>query len=255
MKLSKLFPMALLLALPLLALGQEVQTTHKFKVLVFSKTLLYRHASITNGVAALQQLGTENHFSVDATEDAAAFTPANLAQYKVVVFLSTSGHVLNEAQEEAFKHFVESGGGFVGIHAATAGDVGTEGPWAWYGDALCAKFTNHSTVVQATIEVEDHKHPSTAGLPAQWVRTDEWYNFITSPRGKAHVLASVDETTYKGGTMGKDHPIAWYRPVGKGRLWYTALGHTESSFSEPLFLKHLLGGIQYAAGTTGSRPE
>lgn len=256
MKLWKLFPyfIALLLALPLVQARGE-QTVHKFQVLVFAKTLLYRHTSITNGVAALKQLGAANRFGVDATEDAAVFTPANLARYRVVVFLSTSGRVLNEAQEEAFKTFVERGGGFVGIHAATAGDVGTEGPWAWYGETLCARFTNHSAVVQGTIDVEDHQHPSTLGLPARWVRTDEWYNFITSPRGKAHVLASMDETTYQGGTMGKDHPIAWCRGVGKGRLWYTALGHTEASFSEPLFLQHLLGGIEYAAGWTGDKAQ
>jgi len=185
---------------------------------------------------------------VDATEDASVFTPSNLAKYKVIIFLSTSGDILDEQQQAAFKDYIGGGGGLAAVHAAVAGDVATEGSWPWYGEALCASFTNHSSVVQATIDIEDKDNPSTVGLPEKWVRTDEWYNFISSPRGKALVLMTLDESTYKGGTMGKDHPVAWCKRMGKGRIWYTALGHTETSFSEALFLKHLLGGIQLAAG-------
>jgi cytochrome c len=219
-----------------------------FNALVFSKTLLFRHASITNGIVAIKKLGEQNHFHVDATEDAGAFVPANLAKYRVIIFLSTSGNILDGQQQAAFKDYVEHGGGLAAVHAAVAGDVATEGSWPWYGEALCASFTNHSSVVQAAIEIEDKHNPSTAGLPAKWVRTDEWYNFIASPRGKARVLMTLDEGTYKGGTMGGDHPIAWCRKLGQGRIWYTALGHTEASFSKPLFLEHLLGGIELAAG-------
>jgi len=229
--------------------GQSSSPAAGFNALVFSKTLMFRHASITNGIAAIKQLGAANHFQVDATEDASWFTATSLAKYKVVIFLSTSGDILNEEQQAAFKNYIEQGGGLAAIHAAVAGDVATAGAWPWYGEALCARFTNHSAIVQATVDVEDRQHPSTAMLPEHWVRTDEWYNFITSPRGDARVLASLDETTYQGGTMGKDHPIAWWKQMGKGRIWYTALGHTEASFTEPLFLKHLLGGIQAAAGT------
>jgi cytochrome c len=224
-----------------------------FSALVFSKTLLFRHASITNGIAAIKALGERNHFRVEATEDASCFTEAGLKQYQVVIFLSTSGEILNEAQKKAFRTFVESGGGLAAVHAAVAGDVATEGGWPWYGEALCARFTNHSAVVQGTVRVEDAVDPSTKMLPERWVRTDEWYNFMRSPRGVARVLASLDETTYTGGTMGADHPIAWCRQMGKGRVWYTALGHTEASFSEPLFLEHLLGGIQEAAGVKPAR--
>jgi len=226
-----------------------------FSALVFSKTLLFRHASITNGIEAIRKLGAENHFHVDATEDASAFTAPNLGKYKVIIFLSTTGEVLNEEQQTAFKDYIEKGGGLAGVHAAVAGDLATEGNWQWYGEALCALFTNHSSVVQATVKVEDKANPSTVGLPRQWVRADEWYNFIASPRTKARVLASLDETTYKGGTMGKDHPVAWCRRMAKGRIWYTALGHTEASFSEPLFLKHLLGGIEVAAGVKPAKFE
>ena len=237
--------------------GQEKSPAAGFNALVFSKTLMFRHASITNGIAAIKQFGAENHFRVDATEDASWFTATNLAKYKVVIFLSTSGDILNEEQQAAFKDFIEQGGGLAAIHAAVAGDVATEGNWPWYGEALCARFTNHSAIVQATVDVEDRRHPSTELLPQHWVRTDEWYNFIASPRDHARVLASLDEATYQGGTMDKDHPITWCKQMGKGRIWYTALGHTEASFTEPLFLKHLLGGIQAAAGTkrAGFTPE
>ena len=220
-----------------------------FSVLVFSKTLLYRHASITNGIAAIRKLGAVNHFRVDATEDANWFTPKTLARYQVVIFLSTSGDILDDQQQSAFREFLERGGGLVGVHAAVAGDLATEGGWPWYGEALCAQFSNHSAIVVATIEVEDARNPSTLGFPKRWVRTDEWYNFLASPRGQVHVLASLDETTYQGGTMGRDHPVAWCKVIGRGRMWYTALGHTEASFTEPLFLQHLLGGIQVATGT------
>jgi cytochrome c len=242
---------AILCAVALIAAaGLPPAAAAEFSALVFSKTLMFRHPSITNGIAAIRKLGAENGFHVDATEDASVFTPTNLARYKVVIFLSTSGDILNEEQQAAFKSFIDQGGGLAAIHAGVAGDVATEGGWPWYGESLCARFTNHSAIVQATVDVEDSSHPSTAPLPLHWVRTDEWYNFISSPRGCAHVLASLDETTYKGGTMGKDHPIAWCKQVGKGRIWYTALGHTEASYTEPLFLKHLLGGILAAAGTS-----
>ncbi len=250
MKTTKLlFPLATLLLLCLAGCATRSSLNAEFTVLVFSKTLMFRHASITNGIAAIQKLGMENGFFVEATEDASWFTSANLARYKAVIFLSTSGDILNGEQQTAFREFIERGGGLVGVHAAVAGDVATEGGWPWYGEALCAQFTNHSAIVEAAIDVEDARNPSTSLLPKRWVRTDEWYNFITSPRGKARVLASLDETTYEGGTMGGDHPVVWCKQIGRGRVWYTALGHTEASFTEPLFVRHLLGGIKVAAGS------
>ena len=251
MRFLRFLKLTVALAAALLALcaqGQIAPTNTSFSLLVFSKTLLYRHASITNGIAAIRKLGVEHNFKVTATEDSAQFTPNNLAKYKVIVFLSTSGDVLNEEQQSAFQNWLRGGGGFVGIHAAVAGKVATEGSWPWYGKLFCTEFHNHPAIARATIHVEDQGHPSTAHLPRQWVRTDEWYNYETSPRSKVQVLARLDETTYKGGTMGNDHPIAWCQTFEGGQMWYTGLGHTEASYSEPLFLQHLLGGIQFAAG-------
>jgi type 1 glutamine amidotransferase len=218
-----------------------------FSALVFSKTGGFRHASIPNGIAAIRDLGANHSFSVTATEDAGAFTDAGLAAYDVVIFLSTTGDVLNGEQQAAFERFIGAGGGYVGIHSA----ADTEYDWPWYGDLLGAYFRNHPSVQAATVVRADRLHPSTRPLPARWRRTDEWYNFRTNPRSGAHVLATVDESSYSPGPggMGRDHPIAWCHEFRGGRAWYTALGHTSGSYGEALFRRHLLGGIRFAAGT------
>jgi type 1 glutamine amidotransferase len=241
--------LAMLICVGADAQSEAAAASNVFNVLIFSKTLGFRHDSIPNSIAAIRELGARHRFAVDATEDSGAFTPANLQRYQVVVFLSTTGDVLNSKQNEAFKQFVLNGGGFAGIHGAIFGPSATEEKWGWYGEVCCCAFTNHSSILPATVKIEDPIHLSTAGLPARWQRTDEWYNFTGTPRGCARVLATVDEATYSGGTMGGDHPIAWCRPVGKGRMWYTALGHTKESFADPLFLQHILGGIQSVVGT------
>jgi type 1 glutamine amidotransferase len=244
-----LFVTALTLSIGIASARGE-SATNTFRVLVFSKTLGYRHASITNGIEAIRELGSQHGFAVDATEDSSAFTATNLARYQVVVFLSTTGDVLNSEQKTAFRNYVTGGGGFVAIHGAIFGPSACESKWAWYGGMFGCTFTNHSHIVPAMVHIEDATHPSTIGLPARWQRTDEWYNYIGNPRNSAHVLATVDESTYHGGTVGSDHPITWCRPVGKGHMWFTAMGHTASSFSEPLFRQHLLGGILSVAGRT-----
>ncbi|GAA3422725.1 ThuA domain-containing protein [Streptosporangium vulgare] len=215
-----------------------------YKVLVFSKTAGFRHDAIPAGITALRGLATENGFTVDATEDAGAFTTANLAQYRAVVFLLTTGDVLNATQQAAFESYIGAGGGYVGVHAA----ADTEYDWPWYGNLVGAYFASHPAIQQVTVRVEDRTHPSTAHLPATWVRTDELYNYRTNPRSTAHVLATLDESTYSGGSMGADHPISWCKSYQGGRSWYTGLGHTIASYTEPNFRAHLYGGLRYAAG-------
>jgi len=217
------------------------------RLLVFSKTGGFRHASIKDGKIALQKLASEHNFGVDFTEDASVFSDVNLAHYDAVIFLMTTGNILDDNQKAAFERYIRAGGGFVGVHSASD----TEYAWSWYGGLVGAYFDRihgHSKVMQATIHVTDRTHPSTMMLPAIWKRTDEWYNFASNPRGRVNVLMTIDERTYKGGTMGVDHPIAWYHEYDGGRAWYTALGHTSESYYEPLFLDHLWGGIIYAAG-------
>ncbi|MET1073073.1 MAG: ThuA domain-containing protein, partial [Umezawaea sp.] len=226
------------------ALAQPQAAHVEFTALVFSRTAGFRHDSIPAGITAIQELGRDNHFDVVATEDAGAFTDENLARFQVVVFLSTTGDVLDAAQQAAFERYVRAGGGYAGVHAASD----TEYDWPWYGELVGAYFKQHPAEQQATVKVEDPAHPSTAGLPDRWSRFDEWYDFRTNPRGTAHVLESVDEKTYSGGTMGADHPITWCRDYDGGRSWYTGLGHTSESYADPLFLGQLLGGLRTASG-------
>jgi cytochrome c len=212
------------------------------KILVFSKTAGFRHDSIPDGIKAIQDLGHKGAFAVDATEDGAAFTKENLSHYACVVFLSTTGDVLDDAQQTAFEKYVEGGGGYVGVHAASD----CEYDWPWYGQMMGAWFEKHPAIQEAVIKVEDRKHPSTKMLPALWKHTDEWYNFRTNPRPHVHVLASLDESSYQGGDMNGDHPIMWCHETGKGRVWYTNLGHRKETWAEDLFLQSLQGGILWA---------
>ncbi len=242
----------------------------RFRVLVFSKTAGFRHSSIDEGHAAIEQLGAANNFQVDHTEDATAFRDAILSHYDAVVWLSTTGDVLNDAQQAAFERYIRAGGGYAGIHAA----ADTEYEWKWYGRLVGGYFLSHpsGTTPQGgrpgTVVVEDTTDRSTQGLPApRWDRIDEWYNYKPvnfeqtgnvdySPRANVHVLASLDESTYDeaDGSDGvdDDHPIAWCHKYDGGRSWYTGMGHTEDSFTaEPNYLKHILGGIEDAAGAAG----
>jgi cytochrome c len=214
-------------------------------VLVFSKTAGFRHDSIPDGIAAIQALGDQNGFDVEATEDATAFTADNLSRFAAVVFLSTTGDVLNDDQQTAFENYINAGGGYAGVHAA----ADTEYDWPFYGQLVGAWFKSHPAIQQATVDVVDHDHPSTADLPDHWTRTDEWYNYRTNPRANVKVLAQLDETSYAPGpdAMG-DHPITWCHAQEQGRSWYTGLGHTKESYTEDNFLSQLKGGIEYAAG-------
>ena len=227
--------------------GGPSPVTPAFSILVFSKTAGFRHDSIPAGINAVRQQGSARGFSVDATEDANAFADDSLAKYKVVVFLSTTGDVLNAAQEAAFERFVRRGGGFVGIHSATD----TEYDWPFYGALVGAYFAGHPEIQNATIDIEDPAHPAATALPRRWQRRDEWYNFRRNPRGSVNVLATLDERTYTGGTMAPDHPIAWSHTYEGGRSFYTGGGHTNESFSESAFADHIGLAIQWAAGTSG----
>ena len=217
----------------------------KQKVLIFSKTAGFHHASIAVGIPAIVKLGQENNFDVDTTTDATKFTYDNLKQYAAVIFLSTTGDVLNDAQQAEFEKYIRAGGGFVGVHSATD----TEYNWPWYGNLVGAYFRNHPDHQQeAVLHIVDPNFPATKGLPAEWKRLDEWYNFKwIAPN--LHILITIDEKTYTGGNNGDNHPMSWYHAYDGGRAFYTALGHTDASYSDPLYLGHLLGGIEYAMGT------
>ena len=224
-----------------------------YDVLVFSKTAGFRHDAIPVGIQTIRDLGAANNFTVTATEDASQFTSTNLSRFEAVVFLNTTGDVLNATQQTAFEGYIGAGGGYVGVHSASD----TEYDWPFYGNLVGAYFASHPAIQQARVKVEDRAHAATAHLGQTWTRTDELYNFRTNPRSTAHVLATLDETSYSGGSMGGDHPHVWCKTYSGGRSFYTGAGHTQESYADPAFRNHLLGGIRYAAGRTKAdcRPE
>jgi len=231
-----------LIAIPLFICG-FVSAKPK-KILVFSKTAAFRHGSaIEAGKKTIQQLGIKNNFQVDATENADLFTADNLKQYAAVVFLCTTGDVLNDQQQQAFEQYIRSGGGFVGLHSA----ADTEYDWPWYGELNGAYFKNHPKQQEAVFNVVDQGNIATAHLPKVWKRFDELYNFKWIGTD-LHILITIDENSYTGGENGPNHPMSWYHNFDGGRAFYTALGHDNKSYDDPLYVQHVLGGIEYAMG-------
>jgi len=215
----------------------------KPRILVFSKTSGFRHSSIPNGQAAIIKLGKEHGFEVDTSENADYFNEDSLQKYSAIIFLHTTGNILNNHQEADFERYIQAGGGYVGIHAATDAEY----DWEWYARLVGGYFESHPAQQEALLNVVDRSHISTKHLPVTWKRKDEWYNFKNLNKD-VKVLITIDEKTYEGGKNGDPHPMAWYHNYDGGRAWYTELGHTEESFTEKNYLKHLLGGIQYAIG-------
>lgn len=216
----------------------------KPRILIFSKTLGYRHDNIEKAAEVIKKLGLEHGFDADHSEDATLFSDRGLQPYQAVVFLSTSGDLFDKAQQEALMRYIQAGNGFVGIHAAST----TGYSWPWFGKMVGGYFSRHPHVQPADIHVVNRTHPATEHLPEVWRHVDEWYDF----RGfnpDVQVLLRLDEKSYEGGGMGEDHPIAWYHDYDGGRVFYTALGHTEASFDEPAFQQHIVGGIRYAIGS------
>jgi type 1 glutamine amidotransferase len=237
----------ILLVLVALLLSAQVSAKQK-RVLVFSKTKGYRHtAAIEAGKKTFQMLASKNNFAVDTTENAEVFTPENLKKYGAVIFLCTTGDVLNDQQQQAFEQFIKAGGGFVGLHSA----ADTEYDWPWYGKLNGAYFKSHPKQQEAVFNIVDPNTIATAHLPKVWKRFDELYNFkwIGSD---LHILITIDETSYTGGENGGSHPMSWYHEFEGGRAFYTALGHDNKSYEDPLYVQHVLGGIRYVLGAKPS---
>lgn len=219
------------------------QEDHKPRVLIFNKAEFYVHECMPAAVEALQNLCAENGWHADVTDEAEVFNEKDIVRYAAIVFLNTAGDVLNPAQEDVFQRYIEAGGGFAGIHTA----IDTEHNWPWYGELLGGRFDSQSEVQAAALQVRDRQNPATRHLGSVWNRTDEWFN-LTQHRSDLHLLLTLDENSYQGGIMGNLHPVAWYHDFDGGRSFFTAMGHTTASYSEPAFLQHLRGGLQYAVG-------
>ncbi|GLR18470.1 ThuA domain-containing protein [Portibacter lacus] len=224
--------------IPFLAQSQNIS---KKKVLIFSKTMDYRHESTEVSIEAIKTLCAQNDINTEATENSEWFNSQKLKEYDAILFLNSSGDVFNREQEVAFENYIRSGGGFVGIHGAST----TEYEWEWFGKMIGAYFNGHPEPQEAVVIVNDTTHLSTKHLPKKWKRFDEWYNFRWVDED-FNMLLSLDESTYNGGGHKDNHPIAWYKPYDGGRMFYTALGHDKESYSEQHFLNHVLGGILYA---------
>lgn len=243
------------------------ESPDEYKVLVVGQTLGFRHSHIDDTTLAVIRLGEEHGFDVDVwdsrqpdlTLPTTPFTSAaDLSQYASIIFASpvdatnnldpTRPRLLNDTELAALQGYIHDGGGYVGLHAAT--DSMHTVPWYSELTGGGARFRNHPAQQTATMRVESPGHPSTAMLPAEWVRFDEWYNFTTNPRDDVHVLITLDESTYSpgSGAMGADHPIAWCQNFEGGRSWYEGAGHTDASWADPLFLEHILAGIEWTAG-------
>ncbi|MEG2805764.1 ThuA domain-containing protein [Stenotrophomonas sp.] len=211
------------------------------RVLVFTRTEQFRHDSIPTAIATLRAVAAAEGMSADASEAATDFTPSNLARYRVVVFASTTGDVLDDAQQAALEGFIRAGGGFVGVHAA----ADTEYDWPWYGQLVGAWFQVHPPGLQDS-RVQPERKGRARGKA--WPIRDELYNYRDNPRPRVQVVATVDESLYRGGTLGADHPITWCHAFDGGRSWYTGLGHDEAVYRDPNFIAQVRQGLRYAAG-------
>ena len=211
------------------------------KILVFSKTDKFRHQSIPVGIETIKQLGKEHNFQVDATEDDEVLVNT-ITQYDAIVFLNTTGDILNKDQQKIFESYIQNGGGYVGIHSATD----TEYEWPWYGKMVGGYFLGHPAQQDAKMDIVNHNHPSTSFFKEkEWHFFEEWYNF-KDLNLEVDVLINLDETSYKGGKNGKHHPISWFHEFEGGRIFYTGLGHRNETYSDTKFRKHILGGLFYA---------
>ena len=266
----------LVLAAPLVGCGSEgggasaTVENGGFRLLVFTRTEGFRHASIPTGVETVEQLGLMHGFEVVHTEDPEAFNADNLGRFAAVMWLNTTGDVLDEAQQRAFEDYIANGGGYVGVHSASD----TEYDWPFYGELVGAYFKNHPVfpvtaeegpgVQEGVLRREAAEHPSTAHLPEAWTLEDEFYAFRSNPRGVVRVLMNIDEDSYNQdpntsnlpdsdsfplGETGEmnDHPMSWCHDNLGGMAWYSAIGHSIGLYDDGDFRQHLLGGILTAA--------
>ena len=230
----------------------------QFNVLLFTTTQGWHHESQLEGVAAMRELAKKHFFKLDWQEDPSLINDTNLAKFQVIIFLSTTGNILNDEQKAAMEKFIRSGKGFVGIHDA----ADTEYQWEWYTKMVGRMFHIHPVIQTAELQVLDRKFPGLERMPDKFLWTEEWYEFDKETISGLNYILAVDEQTYdpkvdwparnlSGVGMGKFHPIAWYHNYDGGRAFYTALGHTAADYSDSLFLEHVYGGIYWAATGKG----
>lgn len=238
-----------------LSVGKALKPMQPLKdkhILVFTKTTGWRHDSIPAAVQAFKKAAGDYGFTMVHSEESALFTPKSLDRFDAVVFLLTTGDVLNDQQQAALKGYMQAGHGFVGVHSASDTECHADHRWPWFLKMVGGCFMAHPNdpnVRQADLTVINRNHISTKDMPMTFRRADEWYDFSDFNKAVT-VLVTVDEDSYGDAKMGmgKNHPISWYQAYDGGRMFYTAMGHTIASYSDPLFLDHLFKGLTYAVG-------
>ena len=224
------------------------------KVLVYTKNGKgYVHDNIASAVASIKEMGVENHFTVDVSDDPSVFTEANLKNYQFLIFTSTNNDVFDtDNQRVQFRRYIEAGGGFVGVHSVT----GTERNWTWFKMMLGETFSWHATFQKFSIKKLDNTHPSMQGVPAIWEREDECYFGKELYPGikvlMAHQLSSLNPSQTEliqknAGSYANYFPAVWYQQFDGGNIWVTALGHSKESYQDPVYKNHLLQGIRFIA--------
>ena len=244
-KIVSLFCLFLLLA------NSGFSQDKKINVLVFSKTAAFRHNSISTGLKMMSDLALERKWTLTATENAELFTPEFLKNFDVAVFLNTTGDVLNDQQQKAFEDFMNTGKGFVGIHAASD----CEYDWAWYGRLVGGYFRTHPNGQAGTLILENTDHPAMAPFKdmTTYRTIGEWYSLKENPRAKVHVLARLDENSLDEATLKDDkwkmgdHPVIWYQELGNIRSFYTVFGHHPGEFENPKIKEHIGCAVDWAA--------
>jgi type 1 glutamine amidotransferase len=228
----------------------------QFNVLLFTKTDGWHHKSTNAAVQAMQNMADTHHFSIDWQEDARLINDENLAKFDVIIFLMTTGNILNEKQQQAMEKFIQAGKGFVGIHSA----ADTEYDWPWYGKMVGRQFVIHPVIQTARMTVINRQFPGLEYFPDSMLITDEWYEFGPELSEDLQYLMTIDESTYdpvakwdnvEGDGMGDFHPVAWYQDYDGGRAFYSALGHMPESYTNRAFLEHIYGGLYWAATGKG----
>jgi type 1 glutamine amidotransferase len=238
------------IALALLLMLAAVAQPRLPKVLYLTQSAGFKHAVLPLSEEILPQIGAAAHaFEVTIAHDSAAITADNLQAYDAVVFYTTGELPMSDAQKRALIDFVRGGKGFVGIHSATD----TFYKWPEYGALVGGYFNDHPWHQDVRIRVEDAAHPATRHLPASFTVNDEIYQFRDWSRADVHVLlsldpSSVDLTKPNVKRTDKDFALAWTKTIGKGRMFYTALGHEPALWRDERFQRHLLGGIRWAMG-------
>lgn len=210
-------------------------------ILVFTKTEGFRHDCIPVAKKCLKNICGTNEWKFVSSEDAGIFNKEQLQKFDVVVFLNTTGDILNEAQQSAFEKYIRNHGAFLGIHAA----ADTEHDWFWYGNLVGTYFKSHPEIQKAEIVVKDSSHVCCNHFPKDWQPIDEWYNFKSQPHSNCQIVLELNEASYTGGEMNGNHPITWWQNYDGGRAFYTGLGHTKEIYKDPIFIQHLDSALKW----------